>query len=475
MLDFQKKLELRRRLFKETPHPVIFMYILRLHAFDSCSYDDFACLSMAASDKHGLDSIITLHKQLDDDEDGNIDYAESDDFLKEELKYHSGTEKRQKAFHQNNDMHISVKELWEAWLKSEVHNWTVEQTTDWLINNVHLPQYAPNFLLNKVKGANLPRLAVNNANYLGILGIKDPIHKQKISLKAMDVVLFGPPKDGITWKDITLIISAVVVLFGGWVGYQQNKKFKTHMNRMNRDMDSLQNSEQALEKLQKQLEEAKQAEDAAKSEKQNLEKMLQDSKGDMTSLTSAYSESDVTHYKEEIKSLKTQLELTQAAFKNTCYLAPPGLQQWLQLTYELEQKSYDKKKMSAEKQLQQAREACEKLRKKRSSLIGAFVSTHGKAIDDVDRAIVEARSALNEVTYELQEKSHRWRQIELMCGFPITVNIGLQTLENTLYKKHDRFNGFSVRMNSVDDLDMNDDAGSVYGLGKQASFEEESE
>ncbi|ENN82579.1 hypothetical protein YQE_01048, partial [Dendroctonus ponderosae] len=156
---------------------------------------------------------------------------------------------------------------------------------------------------------------------------------------------------------------------------------------MNRDMDSLQNSEQALEKLQKQLEEAKQAEDAAKSEKQNLEKMLQDSKCEMTSLTSAYSESDVTHYKEEIKSLKTQLELTQAAFKNTCYLAPPGLQQWLQLTYELEQKSYDKKKMSAEKQLQQAREA-----------------------------------------------------------------------------KHDRFNGFSVRMNSVDDLDMNDDAGSVYGL-----------
>jgi len=27
-----------------------------------------------------------------------------------------------------------------------------------------------------------------------VLGIKDPIHKQKISLKAMDVVLFGPPR-----------------------------------------------------------------------------------------------------------------------------------------------------------------------------------------------------------------------------------------------------------------------------------------
>lgn len=29
---------------------------------------------------------------------------------------------------------------------------------------------------------------------LSVLGIKDPIHKQKIALKAMDAVLFGPPK-----------------------------------------------------------------------------------------------------------------------------------------------------------------------------------------------------------------------------------------------------------------------------------------
>lgn len=42
---------------------------------------------MAASDKHGLDSIITLHKQLDDDEDGNIDYAESDD-VRTSIAYH---------------------------------------------------------------------------------------------------------------------------------------------------------------------------------------------------------------------------------------------------------------------------------------------------------------------------------------------------------------------------------------------------
>lgn len=54
-------------------------------------------------------------------------------------------------------MHISVKELWEAWLKSEVHNWTVEQTTEWLTTSVDLPQYVPSFITHKVTGANLPR------------------------------------------------------------------------------------------------------------------------------------------------------------------------------------------------------------------------------------------------------------------------------------------------------------------------------
>lgn len=41
-------------------------------------------------------------------------------FLREELKYDSGYEKRHKTFHYNDDTQISVKELWEAWLRSEV-------------------------------------------------------------------------------------------------------------------------------------------------------------------------------------------------------------------------------------------------------------------------------------------------------------------------------------------------------------------
>lgn len=39
----------------------------------------------------------------------------------------------------------------------QVHNWTVEQTTEWLEKNVELPQYVKTFVQNKVTGATLPR------------------------------------------------------------------------------------------------------------------------------------------------------------------------------------------------------------------------------------------------------------------------------------------------------------------------------
>lgn len=93
------------------------------------------------------------------------------------------------------------------------------------------------------------------------------------------------------------------------------------------------------------------------------------------------------------------------------------------------------------------------------------MSTHGKSIDDVDRSIVEARTALNEVTQELQvstiliylnkklnyknntnvilkERVYRWKQMELLCGFNIINNNGLQYLETALYRNS---NGRTMR------------------------------
>ncbi|XP_012142457.1 stromal interaction molecule isoform X2 [Megachile rotundata] len=418
-------------------------------------------LAQAVAHEAGLEAIKSLHSQLDDDANGNVDLSESDDFLREELQYEAGYERRQRAFHHNDDMHISVRELWEAWLRSEVHNWTIEQTSEWLSSNVELPQYVPTFIQHRVTGATLPRLAVNNMHYLSnVLGIKDPIHKQKIALKAMDVVLFGPPKDtGHSIKDLILITLLFGALIGCWYVYQQKKNSQKHLHRMMKDMESLHKAELALEDLQKELERARMEQESATTEKQNLEKRLQD---ESMGLHASYSDLEVSQLKAEIEMLKVELQRAEGELEDRCWSPPPGLQHWLQLTHEIENKAYTKKKISAEKQLQQAREACEKLRKKRSSLVGAFVSTHGKSIDEVDKSIVEARTALNEVTAELQERVYRWKQIELLCGFNIINNNGLSYLETVLYRgtPNGRGLGLRGRLSSQDDLD--DEASSVY-------------
>ena len=78
-------------------------------------------------------------------------------FLREELKYENGYEKRQRAFHRDDDMHISVRELWDIWIRSEVHNWTTQQTVDWLVHLVQLPQYSAAFTQQNIDGSKLPR------------------------------------------------------------------------------------------------------------------------------------------------------------------------------------------------------------------------------------------------------------------------------------------------------------------------------
>lgn len=57
------------------------------------------------------------------------------------------------------------------------------------------------------------------------------------------------------------------------------------------------------------------------------------------------------------KMLKLELQRAEGELEDRCWSPPVGLQHWLQLTHEIENKSYLKKKISAEKQLQSAREA----------------------------------------------------------------------------------------------------------------------
>jgi len=420
----------------------------------------------AVDDKVGLEAIRSIHQQLDDDNDGTIEPSETGDFIKADLQLglglhanigegkagtdnnfltpqYDGDGRREKLFHKK-DKEITVGDLWQTWTKSEVHNWTVEQTVEWLSSNVDLPQYKEVFVKEGITGNLLPKAAAD-PNFLSQrLGISSSLHRSKISLKAMDVVLFGPPKEPSNWlKDVILTSLLLALLTALFWAYRTKKHSEEHLSRMMKDMESLANAERALQDMQNKL--------------TKQEQVIKDVK-----VTETGGE-EVRRLREEVEILRGELQRSEVELEDKCWMAPSVLQHWLQLTYELESIVFNNRKKAAEFQMEVAKDACDKLKKKRSSLVGAFVSTHGRSIDDVDKSILEAKTSLLELTTDLAERSQRWRQIEILTGVSIVNNPGLATLQrlvrhvgggNRNLRGSDRL---SSRMSSVSVDDLRDD------------------
>ncbi|XP_068240652.1 stromal interaction molecule homolog isoform X16 [Palaemon carinicauda] len=431
--------EKAQRYFSD-PFESIRMLGSPFQAFRSCVVVDELCL--VPEEVPNYEAIKTLHSQLDDDRSGDIDITESVDFLKEELQYAKGYEKRQKVFHYNNDQYISVRELWSIWKKSEVHNWTVEQTVAWLAETVELKQYAQKFYENAVNGSVLPRtilsvltggserrdsrymlerLAANNEQFLTkVLGIRDPKHRSKITIKAMDVVLFGPPKEsGSHVKDLVLVTLLTLALIGCFKAYQRNREYEKQLSDMLTDMEKLREAEENLQQL-----ELRMTNQVVTTEEGPLEELDSRHADELQQL-----KIQLEQEREKNEQMKEQMKrgLEEAEMEDH-WCAPTELQHWLQLTYERERLAFEKKQIAAREQFSQAREICEKLNHQRRSLMGVLASVHGK-MDNVDQSISRARTILEEVTQELSEKNQRWKHIEILAGCSITTNAGLHTLE----------------------------------------------
>uniref|UniRef100_A0A671VXW7 Stromal interaction molecule 2 n=1 Tax=Sparus aurata TaxID=8175 RepID=A0A671VXW7_SPAAU len=345
------------------------------------------------------------------------------------------------------DQHITVEELWKGWKTSEVHNWTTEDTVQWLKESVELPQYEKNFRDFRVTGNTLPRIAANEPSFMSMqLKILDQRHKQKLNLKALDAVLFGPPlRPQHNWmKDFVLMISIVIGVGGCWFAYVQNKSSKVHISQMMKDLESLQHAEQSLLDLQSRLEKAQEENRTVAVEKQNLEQKM---RGEITGAKTEaqrlrelregaecelsrlkYAEEELVQVRKALKRAEKEMQAERSV--------PEALQKWLQLTHEVEVQYYNIKKQSAEFQLCVAKEEAEKIKKKRSSVFGTLHVAHSSSLDEVDHKILEAKKALSEVTACLRERLHRWQQIEKLCNFPVVNNSGLPSLTASLYSDH---------------------------------------
>ncbi|RVE63356.1 hypothetical protein OJAV_G00135330 [Oryzias javanicus] len=390
-----------------------------------------------------FEAICSIHKLMDDDADGSVDTTETDEFLREDLQY-KDSKAKQNSFHRA-DLHISVEDMWNAWKSSEVYNWTVPQVEEWLAVSVELPQYTKSFQKLQLDGRSLPRLAVKNTTLtVSLLKIVDRGHAQKLQLKALDIVLFGPPPAGLQnrWKDWVLALSVLMALGGCWFAYAQTRKSRDDLGKLMKDLEGLQRAEQSLLDLQEKLQQAQEEQRCVQVEKVRVEEEL---RGEIDSAKheaqrlrelregTENERSRQKYAEQELEQVRMALRKAERELESRAHWTPPeALQMWLQLTHEIEVQYYNCKKQSAERQLLQAKEGAEKIKKKRSSLFGTFHVAHSSSLDDVDHKILSAKQALAEVTAALREKLHRWQQIESLTGFALVHNPGLGALATAL-------------------------------------------
>ncbi|KAH7731501.1 Protein STIM-1 c [Aphelenchoides avenae] len=355
-------------------------------------------------DPEGFAAIKELHRLMDDDQSGSIDRFESADFLTEDLKVAgSDRSKRERAFHHNNDDSITVDDLWESWFQSDERMWTNEELVDWLTHAVKLPQYAANVVAAKSSGIALPRMAVQNSSYVSnVLGVRSFVHRQKIQLKALDVVLFGFHDKSSRLKDIALAalaIGLVSVLI----------LFKAHRNRSRRKMEELASRLSELATMETDFAGAQKRFEAEQRDRQDLTES------------------------EHIQALKNQLMEAERRLEMNGYDSIPfALQPLLRRTYEMEAAYINTQKLECLSEMREAKEFVDKMRRKQSSVLNSLKLATGASsgTDAVDSKVFALKTRMERIKLTMDECQQRWMDIETLCGFSITGPFGVPSPPN---------------------------------------------
>lgn len=421
------------------------LLIISLICLQHCIYSVKSDLDVSETSQYGqhindydsFKAIRTLHTKLDVDADGEVDDLESKKFLESNKNRASSgnnpaasTAHKLRYLHQDGkDRSISVDELWQAWKNSQVYNWTVDETIHWLVNHVELPEYSTVFEKNLINGTTLPRLATDS-QFVYKLGITEPSAKSKISIKAMDVVLFGPPKFASHSKARDVIVSLIIVIAVSacFVFYSKSKASQLALQAMKENLESIQKAEDQLSELQKELNKSLKAQEAVVSEKRNLEHQLEmhrqysasslidSSKGSFNvSLIKDDQKDipDVSKLEEEILDLRKELQEAYAAKQ---FRASIKLRNLLKNTYEIESQYYNEKKLSLETKATEVKVRNQKLQKKKSSFLGYYKIAQENSLEEDLNTIVEVKEAFQRITREIRERNERWREIEILCG-----------------------------------------------------------
>ncbi|WKX99918.1 hypothetical protein Q1695_014635 [Nippostrongylus brasiliensis] len=346
-------------------------------------------------DAAGYHAIAEIHREMDDDHSGSIDRKETTGFMTEDMHMRGSDRlRREHAFHGDDDA-ITVDDLWEAWFESDERAWTNEQVLNWIVNEVNLPMYAERIVQLNIDGTVLPRLAVHNSTYMtNQLGIKSSVHRQKLRLNALDVVLFGHRNPSSKTKDIALallllLLTSVLILY-----VKQRRRARLQVTELSQKLKELKNMENEFDHVQKKWHEER----------------------------SKRSTTDGGISQHEVDNLRVQLEAAERRLEeNGMGGTPLALQPLLRKTCEIEMAFLEKQKQECVKEMREAIEMVDRLQKKTTSVLSSLKLATGAASssDQVDSKIFALKSRMDKIQVLTRETQERWLQIESLCGFPV--------------------------------------------------------
>ncbi|NWT76241.1 STIM1 protein, partial [Prunella himalayana] len=340
-----------------------------------------------------FEAVRNIHKQMDDDANGNVDVEESDEFLREDLNYHDPAVKHS-TFH-GEDKLISVEDLWKAWKTSEGKKKGKKPGNPFPRVPKSLDFRCPGQSVQLSGGmCCFPSLVPGLAEPFGVLPVVLWLQQ---CLWCLAVTRHNH------LKDFMLVVSIVIGVGGCWFAYIQNRYSKEHMKKMMKDLEGLHRAEQSLHDLQERKLPGKgvAAEGAAPRMPPlpqgmfllpGLRKLPGKGWQQRVSCSRAVSPR-LLHGAVSCPQVRMALKNAEKELESHCsWAAPEALQKWLQLTHEVEVQYYNIKKQNAEKQLLVAKEGAEKIKKKRNTLFGTFHVAHSSSLDDVDHKILTANS-----------------------------------------------------------------------------------
>ncbi|KAF7636375.1 SAM domain-containing protein [Meloidogyne graminicola] len=352
-------------------------------------------------DPEGYLAIKAIHGVLDNDQSGSIERYESADFLTEDFKFgESDRQKREKAFHENDES-ITIDDLWEAWFQSDVREWGEKQVIDWLVNGVKLPQYVNNFMKEGIVGTDFPRLAIQNSSIFNLLDIKNSVHRQKLQLKALDLVLFGSQDSSSLIKDIALASLLISLI-------TYKNRAKKQMEELSTRLSKLRDMETDFEGVQQKLDEENKVQQS--TDENNIGEPIK-----------GFTYNPVLDFEND-----QRLPLGGNLIGGGCmdggehYLF---LQTLLRKTYEIESAYLDKQRTDCLNEMREAMELVDKMRRKQSSIVNSLKLATGATsgtTDDIDIKIFNLKARMEKIKQGIEELVQRWMKIESICGFSIT-------------------------------------------------------